>query len=71
MELPGEAQRAVDALDRVRQRVAAQRGALLPGQGAVLVDQFGRGADYVGDDGVEAAVDLVLRGVCNGQQPIE
>ena len=40
---------------------APEGGALLPGQGAVRGDQFGGGADQVGDDGVEAGVGL--RGV--------
>ncbi|GAA2449684.1 hypothetical protein GCM10010405_36430 [Streptomyces macrosporus] len=39
------------------------RGAGAPGDGAGLVDQFGGGADWVGDDGEEPGVELGLGGL--------
>src|SRR5262249_408900 len=39
---------------------APEGGATVPGEGALFVDELGRGGDEVGDDGEKSGVDFVL-----------
>ncbi|GAA2730729.1 hypothetical protein GCM10010360_12770 [Streptomyces nogalater] len=59
--LAGEAQGCVGGRGRVPCGDAPQRAATVPGDAALLVDEFGGCADQVGGDGEEACVDLFLR----------
>jgi hypothetical protein len=61
--LTRKAERGICRAVRSPCRGAPEGGAGAPGYVAGLVDEFGRGADQVRDDGEEAGVDLVLRGV--------
>src|SRR3954447_18799718 len=56
--LAGEAEGAVEGTWWGGEGGAPERGAVLPGQGAVGGDQFGGGTDQVGDDGVEMGLGL-------------
>ncbi len=60
--LAGETQRAVDVLAGGRLMDAPQRGPGLPGKLPVGVNEFGRRADQIGDDGVEPGVEPRLPG---------
>lgn len=62
--LAGEAEWGIRRAGRGPCCCAPQCAACVPGEGARLVDELGRGADEVGDDGEEALVDGVVRGLC-------
>ena len=61
--LAGETQGCVRDAVRCPGRCAPQGSSGAPGYVAVFVDEFAGCADEVGDDGEEAGVDFLLRGV--------
>lgn len=61
--LTGEAKGSMGGGARIPGSGAPQGGARAGGDGAGFVEEFGGGADEVGNDGEEALIGLVLRGV--------
>ena len=61
--LPREAEWGVRRTVRRPGRCAPECAARAPGDLALFVYEFGRGADQVRDDGEEAGVDFVLGGI--------